>query len=115
MLELTLLVVRGPILLCAYAVAVWGLAANLSLTGTFPWSAGPLSNWMIWLVLVLLLHAFTSKFKACVNRLRKNHLHEMARSIYIVHKEHETVCSLVCSATAQAASRSLVNESEYTC
>jgi hypothetical protein len=36
-----------------YAVALWGLTNYLRLTKCFPWSGGPLSNWMIWLVLAL--------------------------------------------------------------
>ncbi|HEX4165936.1 MAG TPA: hypothetical protein VHZ55_10730 [Bryobacteraceae bacterium] len=48
--------VTGPTVLCAYVFAVWGLTANIGLTNSFPWSAGPLSNWMIWLALALLLN-----------------------------------------------------------
>ena len=75
-LELTLFVVTGPTLLCAYVVVVWALIANLSVTGSFPWSTGPLSNWIIWLVLALLLHALTSKTQAYLNRSGKNYIPE---------------------------------------
>jgi hypothetical protein len=50
------LVVTGPTVLSAYVFAVWGLTANIGLTNSFPWTAGPLSNWMIWLGLALLLN-----------------------------------------------------------
>jgi hypothetical protein len=57
-----ILAVAGPTALCIYALAVWGLAANLGLNSSFPWSTGPLSNWMIWfgLALVANLGAFAS-------------------------------------------------------
>jgi hypothetical protein len=34
-------------------MAVWGLTSNLGLSNSFPWSTGPLSNWMVWLGLAL--------------------------------------------------------------
>ena len=37
-----------------YAIALWGLTNYLRLTKCFPWSGGPLSNWMIWLALALM-------------------------------------------------------------
>jgi hypothetical protein len=46
--------IAGPTVLSIYAIAVWGLSADLGFTNTFPWSAGPFSNWMIWLGLALL-------------------------------------------------------------
>ena len=36
-----------------YATALWALTSYLGLTKCFPWSDGPLSNWMIWLGLAL--------------------------------------------------------------
>jgi multisubunit Na+/H+ antiporter MnhB subunit len=47
--------VTGPILLSAYVFALWSLAADIGLTHSFPWSAGPLSSWFIWLAVALLL------------------------------------------------------------
>ena len=44
-----------PGALCLYALAGWSLTANLGLTHSSPWSEGPLSNWMVWLALALLL------------------------------------------------------------
>jgi hypothetical protein len=38
-----------------YAVGGWSLTANLGLTHSFPWSEGPLSNWMVWLGVAVLL------------------------------------------------------------
>jgi hypothetical protein len=46
--------IAGPTVFSIYAVAAWGLTADLGLSNTFPWSTGPLSNWMIWLGLALL-------------------------------------------------------------
>lgn len=46
--------IASPIVGAIYAVAVWGLTADLSITKSFPWSTGPFSNWMIWLGLALL-------------------------------------------------------------
>jgi hypothetical protein len=42
--------------LCAYVFLVWSLTASLDLTRSFPWRAGALSNWMVWLIIALLLH-----------------------------------------------------------
>ena len=39
--------------MCIYAVAVWSLTANLGISKSFPWSTGPLSNWLVWLGLAL--------------------------------------------------------------
>lgn len=61
-MALIMLVVTGPAVLSAYVFAVWDLTANMGLTNSFPWSAGPLSNWMIWLALALLLNLVASKF-----------------------------------------------------
>ena len=48
------LAVAGPAVFAIYVIAVWSLTADLGFTKSFPWSAGPLSNWMIWLALALL-------------------------------------------------------------
>jgi hypothetical protein len=48
--------VIGPILLSLYVVAAWSLTATMSLTSAFPWSSGPLSNWLIWLSSALTLN-----------------------------------------------------------
>jgi hypothetical protein len=76
MLELMMSVAAGPTLLCAYVLAVWALSATLSLTVVFPWSTGPLSNWMIWLMLALLLHVLTSKMPAYLNHLKTNPIND---------------------------------------
>ena len=47
--------VVGPTVFSAYVFAFWSLAADIGLTHSFPWSAGPLSSWFIWLALALLL------------------------------------------------------------
>ena len=46
--------------LCLCAVAVWGLTSNLGLTMSLPWSNGPLSNWMVWLGLAIVLNVAAS-------------------------------------------------------
>lgn len=46
----------GPIVLATYVLGAWGLTASMGITSAFPWSAGPLSNWMVWLALGLLVH-----------------------------------------------------------
>jgi hypothetical protein len=48
----------GALLL--YSIAVWGLTNDLGLTQCFPWSDGPLSNWMIWLALAMTLNALAA-------------------------------------------------------
>jgi hypothetical protein len=53
-LALTALAIAAPAVLVIYAIAAWGLTSDLGLTEAFPWTVGPLSNWMIWLGLALL-------------------------------------------------------------
>jgi hypothetical protein len=43
--------------LSLYSIAFWALTNDLTLTQCFPWSDGPLSNWMIWLGLAMTLNA----------------------------------------------------------
>lgn len=45
----------GPAVLSVYAFVAWSLAANLGLTDTFVFKTGPLSNWMIWLGVAILV------------------------------------------------------------
>ncbi|HEX4164333.1 MAG TPA: hypothetical protein VHZ55_02575 [Bryobacteraceae bacterium] len=40
-----------------YSIALWALSNEVGLTQSFPWSDGPLSNWMIWLGLAMTLNA----------------------------------------------------------
>jgi len=47
--------VAGPTVFSAYVFAFWSLADKIGLTHSFPWSAGPLSSWFIWLAVALLL------------------------------------------------------------
>jgi hypothetical protein len=39
----------GPAVFVAYALTAWNFASNLGWTGPFLVSAGPLSNWLVWL------------------------------------------------------------------
>jgi hypothetical protein len=50
----------GPAVFCAYAVAIWSLAANLGWTDTFVFNSGPLSNWLIWLGCAVLVNVAAS-------------------------------------------------------
>ena len=46
----------APAVFSAYALAVWSLAANLGWTATFMFSTGPLSNWLVWSGIAILVH-----------------------------------------------------------
>jgi hypothetical protein len=48
--------VMGPAVLVAYVFAAWSLASNLGWTGSFPYSSGPLSNWLIWTGIAIAVH-----------------------------------------------------------
>lgn len=45
----------GPAVLSVYAFVAWSLAANLGWTDSFVFKAGPLSNWMIWMGIAVLV------------------------------------------------------------
>ena len=49
-------VLMGPAVLSVYAFTLWSLTSELGWTDSFPFSTGPLSNWIIWLSLAILLH-----------------------------------------------------------
>lgn len=55
-LSVIAVMISGPAILSAYAFTLWSLTASIGLTKTFLWSAGPLSNWMTWLALTLLVN-----------------------------------------------------------
>src|SRR5690242_13007836 len=46
----------GPAVFSGYALAIWSLAANLGWTDSFIFSTGPLSNWLVWLGIAILLN-----------------------------------------------------------
>jgi hypothetical protein len=48
--------VMGPAVFAAYIFATWSLAANLAWTDSFPYTAGPLSNWLIWAGIAIAVH-----------------------------------------------------------
>lgn len=50
----------GPAVFSAYAFAAWSLAANLNWTGSFPFTSGPLSNWLVWFGIAILLNVAAS-------------------------------------------------------
>lgn len=53
----------GPAVFSAYAFAFWSLAANLGWTDTFLFVAGPLSNWLVWLAIAILVNVASSILK----------------------------------------------------
>jgi len=50
----------GPAVFSVYVFAVWSLADNLGWTDTFVFHSGPLSNWLIWLGLAILINIATA-------------------------------------------------------
>ena len=50
----------GPAIFLAYALAAWSLAAGMGWTGSFLYTEGPLSNWLIWLGIAILVHLAAS-------------------------------------------------------
>lgn len=53
----------GPAVFSAYAFAFWSLASNLGWTDTFVFSNGPLSNWLVWLGIAILVNVASSILK----------------------------------------------------
>ncbi|HSU58800.1 MAG TPA: hypothetical protein VLI55_05765 [Bryobacteraceae bacterium] len=53
-------VLMGPAVFSAYAFAFWSLAANLGWTDTFLFASGPLSNWLVWLGIAILINLAAS-------------------------------------------------------
>jgi hypothetical protein len=47
----------APAVLMAYALGLWGLAADLRVASAFGIASGLLSHWQVWLVLAAVLHA----------------------------------------------------------
>ena len=43
----------GPAVFVGYPMAAWSLASNLNWTDTFLFTAGPLSNWLVWMGLAV--------------------------------------------------------------
>lgn len=58
-------VLMAPAVFSVYAVALWSLAANLGWTDTFVFSSGPLSNWLVWLGIAILVNVAASVLKKC--------------------------------------------------
>jgi hypothetical protein len=50
----------GPAVFSAYAFAFWSLAANLGWTNSFIFTAGPLSNWLVWVGIAILTNVAAS-------------------------------------------------------
>jgi len=58
-------VLMAPAVFSAYAFAVWSLAGNLGWTDSFVFPTGPLSNWLIWLGLAILVNLAANVLKRC--------------------------------------------------
>lgn len=52
-----LAVLMGPAVLSVYAFAFWSLTSEMGWTDSFPFSSGPLSNWIIWAALAAAVHS----------------------------------------------------------
>lgn len=50
----------GPAVFSGYALAAWSLASNFGWTSNFLFSKGPLSNWLVWLSLAILVNLASS-------------------------------------------------------
>jgi hypothetical protein len=57
--------------LSLYSIAFWALTNDLRLTQSFPWSDGPLSNWMIWLGLGMTLNALAANISPTRTRTER--------------------------------------------
>jgi hypothetical protein len=53
----------GPAVFSVYALAAWSLTSSLGWTESFIFSAGPLSNWLVWLAFAILLNFAASILK----------------------------------------------------
>ena len=53
----------GPAIVSVYVLALWSLTADIGWTGAFMVTSGPLSNWMVWLGIAVLLHGAASILK----------------------------------------------------
>ncbi len=47
----------GPAVLSVYIFAIWSLTSEMGWTDSFPFTSGPLSNWIIWTVMAAAIHA----------------------------------------------------------
>jgi hypothetical protein len=56
-------VLMGPAVFSVYALTAWALAANLGWTDTFIVGSGPLSNWIIWLGMAVLVNTAAAILK----------------------------------------------------
>ncbi len=46
----------GPAVFSGYAMAAWSLSSNFGWTNSFLFSTGPLSNWLVWLSIAILVN-----------------------------------------------------------
>ena len=53
----------GPAVFLVYALTAWSLATGLGWTDSFLFASGPMSNWMVWLALAILLNFAASLLK----------------------------------------------------
>lgn len=59
----------GPAVFAAYAFAFWSLASNLGINDSFLFSSGPLSNWLVWLAIAVVVNLAASILR---RRTRQN-------------------------------------------
>lgn len=50
----------GPAVFSGYSFAAWSLAANLGWTNSFVFTSGPLSNWLVWLTIAIMVNVAAS-------------------------------------------------------
>ncbi len=50
----------GPAVFSGYALAAWSLASNFGWTSSFLFTSGPLSNWLVWLTIAILVNTAAS-------------------------------------------------------
>jgi hypothetical protein len=58
----------GPAVLAGYALAAWSLSSNLGWTSTFLFTSGPLSNWIVWLTIAVLVNVAASILRRHTNQ-----------------------------------------------
>jgi ribosome biogenesis protein Tsr3 len=50
----------GPAVFSGYALAAWSLSSNFGWTSSFLFAKGPLSNWLVWLSIAILVNVASS-------------------------------------------------------
>jgi hypothetical protein len=53
----------GPAVFLAYAMMLWNFSDNFGWTSSFLFSSGPMSNWLVWLGVAVLLNCTSNILK----------------------------------------------------